>query len=241
MNEPAQSSLAPKAFHGFGDPTPEPLASRLHTFRFLLIVGGIALAGLLNGRQAATSSAGSHLPLYLTIVGLQLLFVWFVRLGIRARGIQLLDLIGRRWRFPLDGLRDTALAVFFVVLLRGCFGLLQHLLGQSSANAAFLLPNGPLESALWVAVSIVAGVGEEIVYRGYLQRQLWALCGSLPLAILLQALIFGIGHAYQGWRPALITAIYGLAFGLLAAWRKSIVPGAIAHTCVDVIGGLFPR
>jgi membrane protease YdiL (CAAX protease family) len=109
----------------------------------------------------------------------------------------------------------------------------------SSSLWGFLLPNGPLESLLWVGVAIMAGVCEEVVYRGYLQPQLWALSGSLPLSIALQALIFGVAHVYQGWRPTIITAVYGLVFGLLAAWRKSIVPGAIAHSIVDLIAGLF--
>jgi membrane protease YdiL (CAAX protease family) len=224
--------------HGFGDSRPALLASRRHTFRFILIVGGIAVAGLLNGRQLASSSGGSRLPLYLSIVFLQLLFVWFVRLGVRARGGSLLDLIGQRWRLPLDGLRDAGLALLFVLVARSFSALLQYFLGHS-ANTSFLLPKGTMDSLLWVAVSIAAGICEEIVYRGYLQRQLWALGGSLPVAIALQSVIFAAGHAYQGWRPAAITAVYGLGFGLLAAWRKSIIPGALAHILIDVIGGLY--
>jgi len=172
---------------------------------------------------------------------LQLLFVWFVRKGIRARNGSLRDLFGQGWRSPLNGLRDTALALLLVVALRGCSALLQYVLGQSSANTGFLLPNGALESLLWIGVSIVAGVSEEMVYRGYLQPQLWALGGSLPLSIALQAFVFGMAHVYQGWRPAAITAVYGLGFGLLAAWRKSIIPGAIAHSFIDIIGGLVRR
>ena len=85
---------------------------------------------------------------------------------------------------------------------------------------------------------MAAGICEELVYRGYLQRQLWGLTRSLPLALVLQSLIFGFGHIYQGWKPAMITGIYGFIFGLVAAWRRSIIPGALAHTIVDVMGGL---
>jgi membrane protease YdiL (CAAX protease family) len=233
-------TFSANASHGFGDPRPTLLASRRHTVRFVLIVCGIALAGLLNGRQLAAASDVSHLPLYLSILFLQSLFVWFVRLGIRVHGGSLLDLVGQRWRSPLDGLRDTGLALLSVIVLRSCSALLQHFLGHS-ANTSFLLPKDATESVLWVAVSIAAGVSEEIVYRGYLQRQLWALGGSLPLAIVFQSLIFAAGHAYQGWRAAAITGVYGLGFGLLAAWRRSIIPGAIAHTFIDLIGGLFRR
>jgi membrane protease YdiL (CAAX protease family) len=94
---------------------------------------------------------------------------------------------------------------------------------------------------LWAAVAIIAGSCEELIYRGYLQRQLWSLTQSLSVAILLQAIIFATAHLYQGWRPAMLTGVFGLAFGLLAAWRKSIVPGAIAHSLIDIVGGLVPR
>jgi membrane protease YdiL (CAAX protease family) len=57
----------------------------------------------------------------------------------------------------------------------------------------------------------------ELVFRGYLQRQLWSLTRNLPAAILLQSFIFALRQIYQGWKPALITAIYGLLFGLVAA------------------------
>jgi membrane protease YdiL (CAAX protease family) len=57
------------------------------------------------------------------------------------------------------------------------------------------------------------------------------------VALFLQAIIFAIGHIYQGWKPALVTANYGLIFRLVAAWRR-IIPGAIAHAVVDIIGGL---
>jgi membrane protease YdiL (CAAX protease family) len=241
VNQPPHAGFPPKASHGFGDPTPEPLASQRHTTRFVLIVGGIAGVGLFNGRQFAVLAAGSNLPLYFSLVFVELLFVWFIRVGIRARGGRLFDLIGRRWAGFLDIARDIILALLFVLTLRACSTLLSPLLDQSSANTAFLLPQGPAESLLWIAVSVTAGVCEELVYRGYLQRQLWALTGRLPLALGLQAMIFALGHAYQGWQAAVITGVYGLAFGLLAAWRKSIIPGAMAHALVDIIGGLFPH
>ena len=242
MNDP--SVVATSSFgtaRGFGDPRPSLLASKRHTARLILIVCGIAVLGFLQSRQSVPSPGGSRLALYVTIAALELLFVWFVRKGIRARNGSLRDLLGKGWRSAFDGLRDTALAFLFVAGLRGGSALVQHLLGHSSANAGFLLPNGALESLLWIGVSIVAGVCEEMVYRGYLQPQLWALSGSLPLSIALQAIVFGMAHIYQGWRPAVITAVYGLAFGLLAAWRKSIVPGAIAHSFIDIIGGLVRR
>ncbi|MDP9004016.1 MAG: CPBP family intramembrane metalloprotease [Verrucomicrobiota bacterium] len=192
----------PGASRGCGDLRPPLLASRRHAFRFVLIVCGIAILGFLQAHRSAPSPGGSRVPLYLSIAALQLLFVWFVRKGIRARGGSLRDLFGKRWHSPSDGLRDVVLALLFVAALRACSPFLQHLLGQASANTAFLLPIGPLELLLWIGVSIAAGVCEEIVYRGYLQPQLWAASGNIPLAIALQSLVFGVAHVYKvGGRP----------------------------------------
>jgi membrane protease YdiL (CAAX protease family) len=171
-------------------------------------------------------------------MAVELALLWFVTIGIRAKGRTLIDLAGRRWCGVAEGLSDFVLAIATAALLRFCGRLLYQALGGWSSSTGFLLPATAGESALWIAVSVVAGVCEELVYRGYLQGQLWSLTGSLPTALILQALIFGLGHIYQGWKPALVTAIYGLIFGLLAAWRRSVIPGAIAHAIVDIMGGL---
>lgn len=234
MTKPTNSILG-----GFGDPPPEPLASNRHLRRLLYIVIGIAAAMLLQARQSAPGAiTPSRIPLYLSLIAVELIFVWFVLIGIRARGYKLLDLAGRRWRTAFDGLTDFILAVATVGFLRFSGPVLYYLLGRWVSNAGFLLPQTLPESIVWIAVSVTAGICEELVFRGYLQRQLWSLTKRLPLALILQAVIFGVGHIYQGWKPAVITAIYAVIFGLVAAWRRSIIPGAIAHAVVDIMGGL---
>lgn len=224
-----------------GDIAPPPIASRRHTGRFLLIVCGIAVAGMLQARGAPPLPQTSRVPLYLSVVALQLLFLWFINKGIRPHGRSLFDLAGRRWRSLKDGGMDLFLAIGLVVALRGINWLLRFAFGPSQAKIGFLLPQSGPDMLLWIVVAVVAGVSEEIVYRGYLQRQLWSITRSLPVAVLTQTVIFAIAHMYQGWRAAALTAVYGLAFGILAAWRRSVVPSAIAHVVIDIIGGLTAR
>jgi membrane protease YdiL (CAAX protease family) len=225
---------------GFADPPPESLASSRHLRRLLYIVLGIAVAMLVQARKSAPiQAAPSRLPLYLALIAVELVLVWFVAIGIRARGHTLRELLGRRWRTAFDGAGDLILALATAGFLRVSGPLLYSLLGPWASNTSFLLPETLPESIAWIAVSAAAGTCEELVFRGYLQRQLWSLTKNLPAALLLQAFIFSIGHIYQGWKPALVTAIYGLVFGLVAAWRRSIIPGAIAHAIVDVMGGLM--
>ena len=78
-------------------------------------------------------------------------------------------------------------------------------------------------------VSIVAGVCEEIVFRGYLQRQ-------LPIGVASQAIVFGVSHGYQGVRSIINITVIGLLFGVAAKWRRGLVPGMIAHAATDIAG-----
>jgi uncharacterized protein len=224
---------------GFADPPPEALATSRHLRRLLYIVLGIGAAMIVQARKSApTQTIPSRIPLYLALIAVEFVLVWFVAIGIRARGHTLRELLGRRWRTAFDGLGDVVLALATAGLLRVLRPLLYSLLGRWASNTGFLLPATLPESIVWIAVSAVAGVGEELVFRGYLQRQLWSLTKNLPTALVLQAFIFSVGHIYQGWKPALVTAIFGLVFGLVAAWRRSIIPSAIAHAIIDVMGGL---
>jgi hypothetical protein len=101
-----------------------------------------------------------------------------------------------------------------------------------------MLPHTNIEVALWMLVAITAGICEEGLFRGYLQRQLIAFTGNVPAGLILSAIVFGAGHAYQGLRSAALIAIYGLVFGILAQWRKSVRPGMIAHAWQDTLSGI---
>jgi CAAX protease family protein len=94
---------------------------------------------------------------------------------------------------------------------------------------------------LWLALSASAGVCEEIVFRGYFQKQFHAFTGNVALAVVLQALVFGAGHAYQGMKQVVVISVLGALYGVLAAWRKSLRPGMIAHAWSDVFGGLLGK
>jgi membrane protease YdiL (CAAX protease family) len=80
-----------------------------------------------------------------------------------------------------------------------------------------------------------------VIFRGYLQRQFSALSHSLVCGIVLQGVVFGLGHGYQGWKLMALIAMYGICFGVLAHWRSSLRPGIIGHSLQDIAGGLLAR
>jgi hypothetical protein len=148
--------------------------------------------------------------------------------------------LGERWNSFRQVLRDIGIAaVFWIVaaMLLLLFGWLLRTSAQAQ-NVQFMLPHGRAEMVLWIALSISAGICEETIFRGYLQRQFTALTQSAPTGILLSAAAFGAAHAYQGFRMVILIAIYGSMFGVLAYWRGSVRPGMIAHAWQDSLGGL---
>jgi membrane protease YdiL (CAAX protease family) len=77
------------------------------------------------------------------------------------------------------------------------------------------------EIAAWTLLCLLAGFVEEVVFRGYLQRQFihWARGGAGP-GVLASAVLFGA------------------IFRLLALYRRSLRTGIFAYAWHDLIAGL---
>jgi len=116
-----------------------------------------------------------------------------------------------------------------------------HSLSRASEikeNLGFIVPQGAAEIAAYIALTLSAGFCEELIYRGYFQQQFRAWTNNLWLAVVAQGILFGASHGYQGWRSMAVIAIFGCAFGILAAWRKNLRPGMMAHAWQDLFTGL---
>ena len=133
--------------------------------------------------------------------------------------------------------RDIGIGLLFLtatIAFTSIFGAHDHAVDRATQ---FLLPQTTVESVLWIAVSITAGICEEAVYRGYLQTQFASLAKSAPAGILLSGLVFGASHSYQGLTRASLIGVTGMMAGILAYWRRSLRPGMIAHALQDLLGG----
>lgn len=223
---------------------PRPVASTRHTLVLMLYLVAVAAAGAFwqHGAAARGDAPAPHpnvLPLYLSVVAGEWALVWFVWRGARRMGVPLRELIGGRFGGAVL-LRDVVLAaaMWGVWWLIG-MGFERLPFSDHAASVSPLLPKAPLEIAAWVLVSCSAGFSEELVFRGYFQRQFAAWTGSAPLAVLLQAVFFGVTHAYQGVAACMHIAVYGALFGAVALWRRSLRPGMIAHAATDILAGLF--
>lgn len=107
-----------------------------------------------------------------------------------------------------------------------------------SAMLRELLPRTHEERRVFALLSVAAGVGEELAYRGYAIPVLAAFMG-VPGAASLTSVVFGILHGYQGLLGTVRTALMGgiLAWGFLAS--GSLLPAIVAHTLIDLVAGLL--
>ena len=87
----------------------------------------------------------------------------------------------------------------------------------------------------------VAAFGEELAFRIVLMRGIAFSLGdsrmAFGIALIAQAIIFGLIHVYQGPAGVVGAGLNGLIFGgLTLAARGSIWPAAIAHGSSNTIG-----
>jgi len=69
------------------------------------------------------------------------------------------------------------------------------------------------------------------------QKQLHALTGSTVIAVLMQGLVFGLFHSYQGWKNVIVICVLGILFGALAEWRRNLRTNIIVHAWADLWSG----
>ena len=166
--------------------------------------------------------------------------LYYCWVGAHRSGGSLWALSGGRWTSWKSVAVDLGIALPFWLLWEGAAYGVHWLLGPSSAKTVdSLLPQSLLEVLIWIATSITAGVCEEMVFRGYVQRQLNALSGSVVAAVLGQGLLFGLFHSYQGWKNVIVISVLGVLFGALAAWRGNLRANIIVHAWADVWEGWF--
>jgi membrane protease YdiL (CAAX protease family) len=64
-----------------------------------------------------------------------------------------------------------------------------------------------------------------------------AMTGSAAASVILQGILFGISHGYQGLRAIIMIILFGFLYGILAYWRESLRPGMVLHAWSDVYAG----
>ncbi|MCJ7738235.1 MAG: CPBP family intramembrane metalloprotease [Anaerolineae bacterium] len=191
-------------------------------------------------------AAISFLPLPFSIIVLFLFLFLYVKYfsgrwgdesssSVRSRteNFRSIKLTGSVWAWGVTG------ALLFVVVLQSIFVVTFRVFEYDpDVMMTFQLGDLPLWY-LWLAAiasALIAGVSEEIGFRGYMQTPL-ATRYRPWVANVIVSVVFVLFHLNQGWAQP---ALYGLLFvgsfmlGLLATASGSLIPSIIAHFVVDI-------
>lgn len=218
------------------------IAPLWHTMLLVSIFLGVTIAGALFQRNAQSTSRvlqqhPNVVPLYLSVIAVEWFLVYGVWAGIHTRGLRLVDLIGGRWHSTKHVLIDIVLAIVVWILWIGIQVGVSRMVPSHAKSVSALFPRSLLEVVLWIATSLSAGFCEEVAFRGYFQKQFEAMTGSSAGGVILQGILFGISHGYQGLRAIIMIILFGFLYGILAFWRKSLRPGVILHAWSDIYAG----
>lgn len=212
-----------------------------HTVLVLVILAVMSVAswyghGLPNVYLPGISS---RLSSYFTVLLLEWCVVLLIWLALKHQGLSISILISSRWKCLKDFFRDLGLAVGSLILIVPSVGIIAHLCGgEVSRDLGNIMPKSGFDLLVWIALAATAGFCEELIFRGYLTRQFGAWTRNSIFAIFLQGVVFGLSHGNYG-KVMLAIMVEGWLLGLLAYWRKSLLPGMLAHVLQDGTNGVI--
>jgi membrane protease YdiL (CAAX protease family) len=223
---------------------PPLVAAPWHTAVLLLGFGYFSVRmALTNGNtQSALSSTAptrsAQILHYAFMIAFEFAPALWVWAGVQWQGGKFRELIGGRWTSWNKVALDIVVAFFFWLVWEAAAWLLLRMVEPLHAPVSeYHVPAGFTEIFLWILLSLAAGFSEELVFRGYLQRQFHAATGSIVAAVILQGVAFGLAHTYQGWGRVIVISGLGILYGVLAARRGNLRANMLAHAWSDIFEG----
>jgi membrane protease YdiL (CAAX protease family) len=186
-------------------------------------------------------SSSSKVLLYFLITLGEWALLYYMWVGIKkAKKISLINLISAKDKLDFkfnDFLKGFVFWIIANIILYSIKYLLNlPLVSNSNEN---LLPHNFLEYASFFILALSAGFCEEAIYRGYFLKQFSAVFKNRWIAIMLQGILFGISHGYQGIKYIIVISVYGILFGLLVNYVKNLKPAIVAHSWQDIFSGII--
>ncbi len=164
----------------------------------------------------------------LGLVSLIVFFLW--------RNSEPLGRIG--WTLKNGG-KEAALGVALFIVLFASTIVVESLLRSAGVPAPatprpqFLTARGPAELGLALALVAVVAVAEETIFRGYLILRLSAVTRRPAVAALLSAIIFSLGHGYEGTTGVITVGVMGLGLAFVYLWRRTLLAPIVMHFLQD--------
>ncbi len=185
-----------------------------------------------SARRLKTNPYPPRRKYFWLIIGQQL---FFLLLSLVVAKWEWLDVFARPknlWSFGLAALLLVALIVVMMPRWRAEV--------EKRERRVYLFMSGEgADKILWVVISLLAGIGEELTYRGVMFLLLWRVTGSALAAALIAAVIFGVSHFVQGWKSAVLIGGFALVFHGLYWISGSLLAPMLVHFIYDVTAGMM--
>jgi membrane protease YdiL (CAAX protease family) len=204
---------------------------------------GVIAAFIAAMEGTGLASHALHLaPMYAAIAGqVAILLVALLFALLDGEGFRSIGLAGA-WKAYDAGVIPGIIVVQFVGSILAVFVMMGaglDVTGKGSAAWALLRSFAPYSPRTFLLLALVlaalAGIGEEILFRGYLITRLEKL--GLPgwACILASAFIFGLAHwpGYGFWMSISKAVFFGIPTGVFFWHRRSLGPVMVAHVLMD--------
>lgn len=164
-----------------------------------------------------------------------ILLLWVIR--VERLPLSSIGLVRPTWGTLGWGLAATAALMASVMLT---FAVIAPALGLKQNMAATA---AVVQVPLWLFITtpIVAGVTEEILYRGYAIERLSFLTGRRWIAGIVAGAAFLLTHWSWGATQMIIVAFATVILTGLYMWRRDLLCCMIAHGLADLIGFTLAR
>ena len=229
---------------GAAVPTRTPLGDRLAALGEVALCSGfptqlglILLLGLMGVTPA--DAAGQLSLWYIVVLSLAdaALVLLLVQLLLRAHGERPVAIFLGSRPAGSEALLGVALVPAAFLIAAGAFSIMLRV-----APGLHNVPDNPLEAlirspagALWFGVvAVVAGGLREEVQRAFILRRFEQHLGGVVTGLVVFSVVFGLGHALQGWDAAVVTGLLGAFWGIVYLIRRSVLAPIVCHAIFNL-------
>lgn len=201
-----------------------------------LLVFGLLLPALVVRNARAISNRRMPLPQRMahfrsTTVSLSI----FAAMSLAVATVERMSIFAAGVPHPLRG-ASAGLAMYVAAVL-----VMRPLWRKAVARRArivhLFVADTREERAWWVAVSLLAGIGEEVTWRGVQTGLLARVVGDYWIAAVLSAVSFAVAHGVQGRKSVLGIFMFALGFQVVVFASGSLYVAMLVHVAYDLTAG----
>ncbi|MCL2372142.1 MAG: CPBP family intramembrane metalloprotease [Defluviitaleaceae bacterium] len=162
-----------------------------------------------------------------------------VGISFNSLGLRRIDVSYHTW------FTSVALFICTMVLATNFYGMIAYIVSpkyreerkrelvkdKNRAVIVLLTPRSWREKRYYFFVSLISGIGEEIVFRGFIFFLIHAVFTEMPipLVFILTSVVFGVAHAYQGMQGIIRKTMTGALYGGIFLVTGSLIPAMVVH------------